>query len=115
MSTPFKEQLAIDIEEVWFNNDEFCDFHLIDGNKMHVLFDKYELEKNDRSDTKASLGKNSDGLYVDNLLIYVPCSEFGAKPRTGRILNVDGKKNYKIIDVLTEDGVFAMQLEAFKG
>ena len=111
MNEAFKAQLEADLGNVWFSNDEFCDYHLVDGVKMHVLFDKYELDKNDTSSTKVA----TEGIYTDQLLIFVPCSEFGAKPRTGRTVILDGKKTYRVADVMTEDGLYRMQLEAVRG
>lgn len=113
MNAAFKKQLEADLENVWFNNDEFCDWHLIDGVKMQVLLDKYELEKNNNSATNAA--SVHEGIYFDQLLIFVPCSEFGPKPRTGRTIVLDDKKPYRITDVMTEDGLYRMQLEAVKG
>lgn len=111
MNEAFKSQLNADIKNVWFNNDEFCDFHLVDGVEMHVLFDKYELDKNDNSGTKVA----QEGIYTDQLLIFVPCDEFGPKPRTGRTIILDAKRSYRVIDVMTEDGLYRMQLEAIRG
>ena len=109
MNKAFKAQLETDIFNVFFNNDEFSDYHLIDGKQMHVLFDEYELTKNDQS------GKvRPDGVYKDMLLIYVPVAEMGPKPKTGRVLILDGKKTYRVADVMTEDGVYAIQLEAYR-
>lgn len=110
MNAAFKGQLEKDIFNVFFNNDEFSDYHLVDGKQMHVLFDEYELTKNDTSDSKVK----ADGVYKDLLLIYVPVSELGPKPKTGRVMILDGKKSYRVVDVMTEDGVYAIQLEAYR-
>ena len=113
MNEAFKAQLQTDLENVWFNTDEFCDMHTVDGVSMHVLFDKYELDKNDDSTTKTKV--RTEGIYLDQLLIFVPVSEFGPKPRTGRTIVLDGKKSYRVNDVLTEDGLYRMELEAVRG
>jgi hypothetical protein len=105
----FKKQLETDLTNAWFNLNEFCDYHIVDGVRMRVLFDEHELTKNDQS------GKHTEGLYRDLLLVFVPCSDFGPKPRTGRVINLDGKKTYRVADVMTEDGMYRMQLEAYKG
>lgn len=110
MSTPFKDQLAIDIGNVWFNNCEFCDFHTIDGEQMHVLFDNIELIK--RNEGKGTGAE--DGIYTDENLIFVPVREFGAKPKIGSVLLIDGKKNYRVTDVTAEDGVYSIRLEAVR-
>ena len=110
MNAAFKGQLEKDIFNVFFNNDEFSDYHLVDGKSMHVLFDEYELKKNDTSDKVAT-----EGIYLDQLLIFVPVDEFGPKPRTGRSIGLDGKKTYRIVDVSTEDMVYRIHLEAIRG
>lgn len=105
--TAFKQQLAADVDAVWFNNDEFCDYHKINGVEMHVLIDSYELEKR-----KSAASEHATGIYTDQLIIFVPASEFGPKPRIGVNILLDDRKNYRVLDVQTEDGVYCMELEA---
>lgn len=109
MNSAFKAMLEKDLENTFFNDSEFSDQHTIDGKEMSVLFDKSELLKRDPSGTK-----DSDGLYTDSLLIFVPVKEFGAKPKFGRQINLDGKRFYKIQNVDVQDGMYVLTLEAFR-
>lgn len=109
MNDGFKSVIQNDINQTFFNTDEFCDFHTIDGKKMRVHIDNLELSKRDPSGTK-----NSDGLYTDTLMIFVPVKEYGARPKVKKRLVLDGKKNYSIEKVDEEDGMYIFSLEAFQ-
>ena len=108
MSPTFKEMAAKDVGTVFFNNDEFSDTHLIDGKTMHVIVDTNELL--DR--TQGGGTTHLDGIYKAHILIYVPVSEYGAKPKIGKLLILDGKKTYVITNVIDEDGIYSFELEA---
>lgn len=103
----FKEALNRDIQKVWFNTDEFGELHTIDGKEMPVLFDEDELLKRKHEGIK-----DSDGLYKNKILIFVPVASFGAKPKHGRMLNIDGKRTYKVVEATESGGVYALTLEA---
>nr|DAY71574.1 MAG TPA: Gifsy-2 prophage ATP-binding sugar transporter-like barrel, 4 helix bundle.7A [Caudoviricetes sp.] len=108
MSPTFKEMAAKDVGNVFFNNDEFSDMHLIDGKKMHVIIDTNELL--DR--TQGGSTTHLDGIYKAHILIYVPVVEYGAKPKIGKLLILDAKKTYVITNVIDEDGIYSFELEA---
>ena len=108
MSPTFKEMAAKDVGTVFFNNDEFSVMHLIDGKKMHVIVDTNELL--DR--TQGGSTTHLDGIYKAHILIYVPVAEYGAKPKIGKLLILDGKKTYVITNVIDEDGIYSLDLEA---
>lgn len=107
MNSAFKATMQQDLENTFFNNDEFSDIHTIDGKPMRVIFDKSELLKRDPSGAK-----DSDNLYADTMLILVPVEDFGARPKIKRIINIDSKRFYSIEDVDTQDGMYLISLAA---
>ncbi|MDO4495183.1 MAG: hypothetical protein Q4B62_05270 [Clostridiaceae bacterium] len=109
MNDEFKSVIQKDINQTFFNTDEFCDYHTIDGKRMRVLFDNLELSKRYPNGTK-----NSDGLYTDEMIIFVPIEDYGARPKIKRRLVLDGKRNYSIENVDEEDGMYIFTLEAFQ-
>lgn len=109
MNNEFKAVIQNDINQTFFNTDEFCDYHTIDGKQMTVLIDNLELSKRDPSGTK-----DSDGLYTDTMMIFVPVKEFGARPKVKRRIVLDGKRTYSIEKVDEEDGMYIFTLEAFQ-
>ena len=54
-----------------------------------------------------------DGIYVNQKLIYVAASDFGAMPKQGSTLNLDGKI-YRVADAVDEGGVYSITIEANK-
>lgn len=104
----FKDAIQEDIFSVFLNLDEFADMHTIDGEEMRVIIDSNELIER----TAKSGETHTDGLYKSHILIYVPVEDYGPKPRLGKLLNLDGKKTYVIVDVADEDGIYSMELEA---
>lgn len=109
MSSEFKAILRNDINNTFFNVDEFCEDHTIDGKSMRVHIDDLELAKRDPSGAK-----DTDGLYKKEILILVPVEDYGARPRKGRPLLLDGKDNYTIENVDEESGVYLFTLGAYR-
>lgn len=109
MNDEFKSVIQNDINQTFFNADEFCEYHTIDGVKMRVHIDNLELSKRDPSGAK-----NSDGLYTDTTMIFVSVKEFGAKPKIKRRIVLDGKRSYSVEKVDEEDGMYIITLEAFR-
>lgn len=107
----FKDYAAADVFGTFINTDEFADLHTVDGKQMHVIVDTNELiERQQRVNSSA----NTDGIYRAHILIYIPVSEYGAKPKPGKQLNLDGRKTYTIVDCINEDGIYSMELEAIR-
>lgn len=108
MDSEFKSMLQKDIGNTFFNTDEFCDYHTIDGKKMRVLSDDLELAKRDPSGAK-----DTDGIYKREILILVPVEDFGARPKVDRELLLDGEYNYNVEKVVEENGIYLITLGAY--
>lgn len=108
----FKEQIALDNKQVFMNQEEFSETHLINGVKMPCIVDNNELiDREKRYRYNHSL--YADGVYIKQLLIYVKAEDFGPLPAIGRLLMFD-KKSYIITDAVNEDGIYSLCLEANK-
>lgn len=108
MNSEFERIMRRDICSAFLNLNEFGDVHTIDGKEMRVIIDANELiERAAKSGTT-----HSDGLYRSHILIYIPVEDYGPKPKLGKLLNLDGKRTYQITEVIDEDGIYSMELEA---
>lgn len=103
----FRDQIKKD-RAIFFNLDEFSALHEVDGRAMPCIIDNNELTER-KSTAKAN--EHFDGLFLADLLIYVPADAFGALPKPQRVLTVDGKA-YQIVDAIDEMGVYSIYLEA---
>lgn len=105
-SLTFKDLIQRDIDEVFFNLDEFSDTHIIDGKEMAAMKDDMEHIEREKK-----MKSNMDGIFARQILLYVKASEFGALPANGRLLTLDGCK-YTVVDADDEGGVYTITLEA---
>lgn len=105
----FKQILQRDIDETFFNVDEFAEnTHTIDGKPMTIMGDDMEHIEREKK-----MKSNMDGIYARQILIYVKASEFGPLPAYGRLLALDGRR-YTVVDAVDEGGVYSITLEANK-
>ncbi|CAI3570795.1 conserved hypothetical protein [Clostridium neonatale] len=95
-----------DVENVFMNNEEFSDIHLIDGKEMSVMIDE-----NENMERKVLANQNMEGIFKKQKLIYGNAKEFGVLPARGRIINLDCK-NYTVVDAVDEYGIYTLTLEA---
>lgn len=108
MLMTFKDYLKEDIDNTFFNLDEFSENHVVDGIEMSCIIDQNELIEREKKQKD-----HVDGLYKSTLLIYVKAEEFGNRPKVGKTLEVDNK-DYIVTDCTEETGVYAISLEANK-
>ena len=108
----FKDQIAIDNRTVFMNEDEFADKHIVNEKPMTVIFDSNEMiDREKRYQYKRSL--YADGVFLEELLIYVLADEFGPLPKVDGELTLDGVK-YLVSDAVDEDGLYSLSLQANK-
>lgn len=107
-SFSFKDIIKNDIKNVFLNSEEFADVHkfVIDNEviEINAQVDSNELIKREN-------GKYSDGFYNQHFIVYVNSNEFGAKPKQGAEIKMDGKR-YIVIEVADEYGIYSITLEA---
>lgn len=108
----FKEQIAKDNRNVFMNQVEFAETHMINDKEMPCMIDNNELiDREKRYQYKKSL--YADGIYLKQLLIYVLAKDFGPLPAIGRTIRVN-KRSYIVADAIDEDGMYSLCLEANK-
>ena len=105
-SLSFKEAMQRDIDDVFFNIEEFSDNHTIDGVQMPAMVDDMENIEREKK-----MKSHMDGIYARQILLYVKASAFGGLPVQGRLINLDGRK-YTVVDATDESGVYTITLEA---
>lgn len=105
----FKDCVKRDNENIFLNTAEFADAHTVNGVSMSVLIDSNELI--DRQKGNKLIDNN--GIYQSETLIYVKASEFGAKPKAGAELDMDGKE-YRVTDCGEEDGLYSITIKRNK-
>lgn len=101
----FKEIITNDINNVFINQDEFSEKHLVNGMELDVIIDENELIEREQS-------KQYEGIYKKKVLIYVASSAI-RKPCVGAKLSLDNKA-YIVLDVTEEAGIYAIALGANK-
>lgn len=108
----FKEQIALDNKNVFMNENEFAETHVINGKEMPCTIDNNELIDREKR-YRYNYSLYGDGVHIKQLLIYVRAEDFGLLPAIGRVVTVD-KKSYIITDAINEDGIYSLCLEANK-
>lgn len=102
----FKDIIAKDVHQTFLNPDEFSDIHKVNGKDMPV-----QIDTNEQIEREKRMNQNVDGVYTNQKLIYVAASDFGAMPKQGAILNLDGKI-YRVADAVDEYGIYSITIEA---
>jgi len=108
----FKEQIAADTKNVFMNELEFSEEHIIDGKEMLCIVDNNELMAR-RGKDKYRAKFYVDKVGIKDILIYVRAEDFGVLPAIGRTLMFDGKP-YVICDAVNECGIYSINLEMNK-
>lgn len=101
----FKDMIQRDIKNIFLNQEQFGETHVVDGKEMSIIIDDNELlERENKVKTMA------EGLHTKQLLVYVSAEDFGQEPLIGRMLELDGEL-YKVAGVSNELGIYAITLE----
>ena len=80
----FKEQIQKDLDNVFFNLDEFGELHRIEGVEIAVVIDSDQLNKLKKGQIL--------GLIEADMLILGRAVDFPDDLEPGRLLNVDGRE-----------------------
>ncbi len=107
--TSFKDIIAADVREVFMNTREFSNRHTVNGREMAV-----QIDSNEQIEREKRLNQHTDGIYMNQKLIYVAAADFGSLPAQGSILNLDGR-TYRVEDAISEDGIYSITIGANKG
>ena len=102
----FKDIIAADVHRTFLNIDEFSDLHTINGREMPC-----QVDSNEQIEREKRFNQHMDGVYLNQKLIYVASSDYGALPKQGSLITMDGRK-YLVADAIEEDGVYSITLDA---
>jgi hypothetical protein len=102
----FKEQLLEDLDNVFFNTEEFAESHTINGTDINIVVDNDTL-----ADLYISKNANTDELFTDKILFYVRKKDLSFEPVPGQYIDFDGS-GYLITDVKTDDASYTIVLGA---
>lgn len=105
----FKDQLEKDLNNIFFNPEEFGELHTINGKEMLIVVDndmlkELELGKTDRD----------DGMLSDKILIFVREADLDFEPVSEMLIEYDGNQ-HEITDVLHDFGGYTIILGANQG
>lgn len=101
----FKEQMALD-RAVFFNADEFADFHNINGRDLLIIIDDYRLQERSK--------KEYDGISVGEILYFVKAEDYGKRPEEGTPQIFDGRQ-LLVFDAREDLGIYEIILKQNRG
>ncbi|MCT2347126.1 hypothetical protein M4D71_23530 [Niallia taxi] len=87
-----------DLEKVFFNEEEFAETLLINGNSVKVVRDPYQLLK-----------AKQDGLENAELVFSITKKELGYRPISGEAMKI-GKVTFRVMAVSNEDETYVITL-----
>lgn len=105
----FKDQLAEDIDTVFFNLDEFGSVHNVNGaDLLVVLYDEEDQAH------EGGARHNIGGLSSDSPTVAIRRDDLGERlPSYGENFKLDGKL-YKVKSVSDQTGVVHIQLTSYR-
>lgn len=108
----FKEQLSKDIDNVFFNANEFGEEVTINDEKMLVVMDDEELQLNNLSKVDNQARGNSLSRGV--ILFHVNRSYFNHIPQADKLMKFNNE-TYRIEDVKENEKVLTIMLGKYSG
>ncbi|UZP01928.1 hypothetical protein JW813_09265 [Clostridium botulinum] len=98
----FKEQIQEDLNNIFFNIDEFGEKHYIDGIVKTVLVDNETLKERNQ--------KEYDGIIQADLLYFIKSKDLVKKIKVGELQRFDGAV-YTVFDVKYDSGIYEVILQ----
>lgn len=109
----FKEAVAADIDTVFFNEMEHATLHSVDGKELWIITDENILKDRQAHWEGGAKQSFDSGLYVGDFLFFVRVKDFGARPKIGRTLILDGRR-YSVLNVEEDAGVYSITLQRIR-
>jgi hypothetical protein len=97
----FKETVAADIDNVFFQTDEFAESVIIDGKNVPIILDNHTL--------KGMAELYAKGLAEGEQFVFIKEKDMNRLPQSGEQLTKDGKKWF-IKDAVSDMGVFGLRI-----
>ncbi|MDA3731665.1 hypothetical protein PBV87_09270 [Niameybacter massiliensis] len=96
-----KKIIEEDLQNVFFNTNEFAEIHVLDDKEVPIIIDEDEIQKRRI--------QAAEGTYVGEKLVLIQSKYFKRKPVEGRSLRLDHKE-YFIVSCKETDGIFEITL-----
>lgn len=105
----FKEAYQEDIDQTFFDMEEFASAHVIDGKECEVVLTN--LSKTDAKMTcglmKATINPKETAINKLSYTLYIRDKDMRKKVTTNAVINLDGK-NYFVQSVDHADGIYKL-------
>lgn len=102
----FKEDVKADIDSVFFDTDEFAEFHMVNDEKMRISIDEAELDQRKKSVKSSSY---EEAIHTKRLSFFVSAKEFGKLPKVNSPLTID-RVQFVVADTVNESGTYRITL-----
>lgn len=98
-----KEQMAEDLADgrVFFNSEEFADWHQINGVKVLCMLDSPHF-------APQPIGKQKRGAQASSSRLFIRVEEFLRSPQPGEPIEINGK-DYLVESIDDDCGVYVIQ------
>lgn len=107
----FKEYADEDVDDVFFDLDEFAETHNIDGTDMPVMVETDKMQDHSSHWEAGSKQNYDNGLYDAHMTLYVKAADYGDAPKIGKALYLDEDPEMWTIDDWSEEGgVYIIQI-----
>jgi hypothetical protein len=102
-----KSQIASDLEDgvVWFNNDDFAEYHEVNGKQILCELGAMRARPE-------KIGRMIGGAWSGSSYIFIRSSEYARAPRPDDPIVIDGVR-YRIISVMDDLGVYVIEYRRF--
>lgn len=103
----FKEAYLEDLDEVFFDLEEFASEHTIDGKSMVVVLVDTTLENARTTHGKSTLNPKETAINKSGIVLFIKEKDVARKFTANSMINLDGKKLF-VYDVKHFDGVYKL-------
>lgn len=101
----FKDAVAADIKRVFINPLEFADWHNINGDNVLAVVDRDVIKERQRP----TAAEYAEGVFLEEILVYVDASDLSRKPVKGEIFRLDGEM-FLVVEVGENMGVLEITI-----
>lgn len=105
----FKDLLKQDVSAVFLNPKEFGEKHTVNGKEMVIIIDN-----NEQIEREKRVGQSDGAVYANQKLFYAAASDFGALPKQGSKILLDGEV-YLVDGAIAEGDIYSITISANRG
>jgi hypothetical protein len=102
MQKNLRDFFNADLENVFFNTDEFAETLLINDRSVTVIRDPERLNR-----------AQKEGLEAAELLFAISKKDLKRRPVNGEKMTV-GERDFRVLNISNEDGMYVITLERYQ-